>query len=129
MFSGQSCPDFYSEDLDLMEFLSKYTCGKRDVQTKIKGAGVSEMNGWRFLVVPKKEGKEIKDKSGKWANGWGSIPIKVTIGKTQWKTSLFPDKKSGTYLLPLKVAVRKKEGIFDNDTVSFGMRIVGIEKG
>jgi len=75
------------------------------------------MASWRFITVPKKESTDIKTKYGKNARGWGSLPVSVTIGKTEWKTSIFPDKRSGTYLLPLKAAVRKKEGIFDNDRV------------
>lgn len=77
------------------------------------------MGGWRFLGIPLKEGKEIKEKYGKHAKGWGSLPVSVTIGKTVWKTSIFPDKKSGTYLLPLKAQVRKVEDIIDDDTVQF----------
>jgi hypothetical protein len=48
----------------------------------------------------------------------------VTIGKTKWKTSVFPDKRSGTYLLPLKAEVRKKEGIFSEDTVSLTIELI-----
>jgi hypothetical protein len=81
------------------------------------------MGGWRFLVIPRKEGKEIKEKYGKHAKGWGSIPVSVTIGKTEWKTSIFPDKKSGTYLLPLKAKVRNTEGITDDASVKFILKI------
>jgi hypothetical protein len=77
------------------------------------------MAGWHFLSLPKKESGEIKEKFGKHKRGWGSIPVLVTINKTRWKTSIFPDKKSGSYLLPLRAEVRKKEGIFARDTVSF----------
>lgn len=76
-------------------------------------------SGWRFLALPSKEGKEIKDTYGKHAPGWGSLPVSVTIGATTWETSIFPDTKSGTYLLPLKLQVRKKEGIYDGDKVRF----------
>ena len=77
------------------------------------------MSAWRFLVVPKKEGLEIKETHGKSACGWGSLPVFASIGKTKWKTSIFPDKKSGTYLLPLKAQIRKAEEIFDDDSVQF----------
>ncbi len=77
--------------------------------------------GWRFLVVPKKESERIKKDFGTEARGWGSFPVEVTIRNTTWKTSIFPDKQSGTYLLPLKLKVRKAEGIVDDDTVRFGL--------
>lgn len=81
------------------------------------------MSGWRFLVLPKKEAKEIKDKFGKMKRGWGSLPVTVTVGNTTWETSIFPDKKSESYLLPLKVAVRKAEEIMDDDTIQFSIKI------
>ena len=81
------------------------------------------MAAWRFLLLPKKEGKEIKETFGKNAVGWGSIRVTATVGKTAWKTSIFPDKKSGTYLLPLKAKIRKAEGIYDDSNVLFILKI------
>ncbi len=53
--------------------------------------------------------------------GWGVIPVVATIGRTTWTTSLFP--KDGTYLVPIKAAVRTAEGIgLDDDvTVELGL--------
>lgn len=81
------------------------------------------MAGWHFISVSKKASGEIKATFGKHARGWGSIPVSVTIGKTQWNTSIFPDTKSGTYLLPLNAKVRKQEGISAKDTVQFLLKI------
>ncbi len=81
------------------------------------------MAGWHFLSVPKKQSEEIKTKFGGMKRGWGSLPIIATIKKTSWKTSIFPDKKSGTYLLPLKALVRKREGILAQDKISFTIEI------
>ena len=81
------------------------------------------MTGWHFTGIPKKESEEIK-KDSKVKAGFGSVPVMVTIGKTKWKTSVFPDKRSGTYLLPLKAGVRKKENIFSEDTISFTIELV-----
>lgn len=81
------------------------------------------MAGWHFVSVPKKQSEEIKKTFGAPSRGWGSIPVMVTIGKTQWKTSIFPDRQSGGYLLPLKSQVRKKEQIFSDDTISFSLTI------
>lgn len=81
------------------------------------------MGGWRFLTVPKKTSAEIREAFGELAAGWGSIRVIVTIGKTEWKTSIFPDKKTDTYLLPLKSPVRKAEKISDDAKVKFTIQI------
>ena len=79
--------------------------------------------GWYFVTIPKKESAEIKARFGKQRVGWGSIPVTVTLNKTTWKTSIFPDSKSGGYLLPLKAVVRKKEGITEGDVITFSMKV------
>ena len=81
------------------------------------------MAGWHFLSVPKKQSEEIKKMFGAMKRGWGSLPVVVTIGKTSWKTSIFPDKKAGGYLLPLKADVRKKEKISAGDKITFSLEI------
>jgi hypothetical protein len=73
---------------------------------------------WHFITVPKKESNILKESKDKIKRGWGSIPIKVTIGKTSWKTSVFPDKKSSYYLLPIKKEVRIKEDLYADETIA-----------
>lgn len=74
---------------------------------------------WHFVTLPKKASDLIKKRFEGLTRGWGSLPVVVTIGKTSWKTSIFPDKKAEAYMLPLKADVRKKEGIASGDTISF----------
>lgn len=81
------------------------------------------MDGWHFATVPKKQSDIIRTKHKGMTKGWGSIPVTATIGKTSWKSSIFPERKSGTYLLPLKAKVRKAEGIFDGDTITLSLSI------
>lgn len=76
------------------------------------------MAGWHFVTIPKDISEEIKSRFGDRTRGWGSLPVSATIGATTWKTSIFPDKKAGAYLLPLKADVRKKEHIGAEDTIS-----------
>jgi hypothetical protein len=66
---------------------------------------------WHFITVPKWQGQEIRRLLGGSARGWGSLPVEATVGTTTWRTSIFPDSKSGSYLLPVKAAVRKAEGL------------------
>jgi len=91
------------------------------------------MAGWHFVNVGKKESEEIKSihqrTGGKIRRGFGSIPVMVTLGdgravKTRWKTSIFPDKQSGTYILPLKAKIRIAEGIEAGDRVNFTIDIL-----
>lgn len=82
-----------------------------------------EAANWHFVPVTKKVGQEIKEKYGKYAKGFGSLPVTVTIGKTIWQTSIFPDKYSGSYILPLKARVRKKEEIEAGEKVTFSIVI------
>jgi hypothetical protein len=51
------------------------------------------------------------------------VPVTITLGKTTWKTSIFPDKKLHAYLLPIKADVRKKESVKAGDIVVFAMRL------
>ena len=81
------------------------------------------MAGWHFVNVDKKQSAALKEKYGKRRRGFGSIPVSVTLGKTTWKTSIFPDKQSGTYLLPLKAQVRRAEGIENGDAITFTLDI------
>ncbi|OGC80718.1 hypothetical protein A2943_02410 [Candidatus Adlerbacteria bacterium RIFCSPLOWO2_01_FULL_51_16] len=78
---------------------------------------------WHFIFVDKKYAKELKEKFGKVKRGFGSIPVVATIGKTSWQTSIFPDKRAGTYLLPLKLKVRQAEHFASGDTITFFVQV------
>jgi hypothetical protein len=79
---------------------------------------------WRFVTVPKDMSEKIKKKV-KVKRGFGSVRVRAKVGKTAWDTSIFPDSKSGTYLLPVKSVVRRKEGIEDGDSVNVRMATHG----
>jgi hypothetical protein len=74
--------------------------------------------GWHFVTIPHDVSDDIETLFEGWSRGWGSFPATVTIGATRWQTSIFPDKASATYLLPLKSQVRKSARITEGDTVS-----------
>ncbi|CAN5328576.1 DUF1905 domain-containing protein [soil metagenome] len=48
--------------------------------------------------------------------GFGSIPVRATIGRSTWTTSIFPGG-DGVYVLPVRKAVRAKEQIDRDDDV------------
>lgn len=72
---------------------------------------------WHFLTVEGEAAAEVRYASMGLTRGFGSVPVEVTIGKTRWRTSLFPSKSAGGFMLPLKAAVRKAEGFGVGDTV------------
>jgi hypothetical protein len=71
---------------------------------------------WHFVTLPEDVGAQVKFLTGK-SKGFGTVRLKATIGETSWKTSLFPDKKSGSYLLPVKTDVRKAENLIDGQMI------------
>lgn len=62
---------------------------------------------WYFITVPEKACHELKAMSTFVTYGWGMIPASVRIGKTNYKTSLWP--KDGAYIVPIKASVRNAE--------------------
>ena len=78
---------------------------------------------WHFLTIPKKESAAIKKTFGAVMRGWGSLRVTAKIGDTSWNTSIFWDNGSGAYLLPLKAAVRKAEGLSEGESVRYAVEI------
>lgn len=76
---------------------------------------------WFFVTVPAEQSRDIKDISGFVTYGWGVIPARVRIGKTEWKTSLFP--KDDRYIVPIKVSVRQAEKLEEGDQVTVRLEI------
>lgn len=70
---------------------------------------------WFFAALPVPMAEDINNIFSDVKRGWGSLPVKVTIGESVWTTSIFPDKKSGTFILPIKAKIRKDESIKEND--------------
>jgi hypothetical protein len=79
---------------------------------------------WHFVTVPKKESADIAKRFKDFSRGWGSLPVEVAIGQTTWNTSIFPDRKMGTYLLPLKKEIRKKEDLQIDNKVKVTITIL-----
>ena len=79
---------------------------------------------WHFANLSPEQSADIKSRYGTTARGWGSIRVRIRIGKTEWNTSLFPDKKSGTYLFAIKTDVRKAEKLSDGDPITAHIPVV-----
>lgn len=76
------------------------------------------MNGaWYFVSLPIETSAWIKSFQAR-RLGFGSVKVNVRIGATSWKTSIFPDSKLGTYVLPIKKQARQSEAIEEGDEVA-----------
>lgn len=70
---------------------------------------------FHFVATPDDVSGAIEALAPSVTYGWGAIPVQARIGATDYRTSLFP--KDGRYLVPVKVAVRRAEGIELGDRV------------
>ena len=75
-----------------------------------------------FVPIPYDLSEDIRAISSRVTYGWGVIPVIVQIGNTEYRTSLFP--KSGIYLIPVKVAVQKAEGVSVGTVLDLRVEIV-----
>ncbi len=71
---------------------------------------------WFFVAVPEEQSRDLKAISEFVTYGWGMIPVQARIGKTGWKTSLFP--KDGRYIVPIRASVRSAENLEEGDEVT-----------
>ncbi len=79
---------------------------------------------WFFVNVPEDQADEIEEQFGRRAAGFGSVRVDVTIGSTNWQTSIFPSTENATYVLPLKKAVRKAEGLEPGSMATVDLRVI-----
>lgn len=79
---------------------------------------------WHFVTVPKAISSEIRENFGANSRGWGSLRVSVAIGDTSWRTSIFYDSKTKTYLLPVKKEVRTKLEFKPEDTADFALELL-----
>ncbi|MCA5894241.1 DUF1905 domain-containing protein [Isoptericola sp. NEAU-Y5] len=77
-----------------------------------------------YVAVPDAEAEQIAAVASLVSYGWGVIPVHGRIGATSFTTSLFP--KDGGYLVPLKDAVRRPEGVQDGDDVVILLTLDGV---
>jgi len=80
-------------------------------------------DGWHFVSLPPEISTDITDISTGIRRGFGSVRVAVTVGSTSWRTSIFPDSKTGAYLLPVKKAVRVAERLEVGDQIKAQLEI------
>ncbi len=79
---------------------------------------------WYFVSLPPDVSDDIADMVEGRTGGFGSVRVDVVVGSSQWSTSLFPDSREGTYLLPVKKAVRLAEDLDEGADVAVALTVV-----
>jgi hypothetical protein len=69
------------------------------------------------VTLPADLADELRASTSGRGRPFGSVPVRVIIGQTSWTTSLFADTKAGSYLLPVKAAIRRLEQLAAGDEV------------
>lgn len=77
---------------------------------------------WHFVTLPDEAGDQVRFVAGQ-RQGFGSVRVRATVGATSWTTSVFPDRKSGSFLLPVKADVRKREAISAGDRIAVSLTV------
>ena len=80
---------------------------------------------WHFVTLPMEMSEAIRDDTAGLPRGFGSVRVVAAIGSTTWSTSVFPDKASGTFQLPIKAAVREAEDLTAGDIVTVHIDVAG----
>ncbi|MEQ1617326.1 MAG: DUF1905 domain-containing protein [Terricaulis sp.] len=83
----------------------------------------SDTGAWHFATLPGDVSAQMRALSQGLRNAFGSLRVIATIGKTQWRTSVFADTKAGVFLLPVKADVRRAERIDHGDEVNISVEI------
>ena len=79
---------------------------------------------WTFVTVPADVSEDIRELAAGPRHGFGSIRVKAAIGESKWATSIFPDSTNACYVLPVKKAIRKAEGVEAGDTARVALELI-----
>lgn len=78
---------------------------------------------WHFVTLPADISEDVKAFTKENARGFRSVRVSVSVGESTWLTSLFPDKKTGCYLLPVKASIRKAESLSKTDIAKVALEV------
>jgi Domain of unknown function (DUF1905) len=84
-------------------------------------------DSWTFVSLPEEAADEIRELAGATPQrGFGSLRVRVTIGGSTWATSIFPDSGQGSYVLPIKKAVRTAESLTAGDLATVTVELLDL---
>lgn len=81
---------------------------------------------WYFVTLPHDVADDIDEITADTRRGFGSVRVEVTVGSSTWNTSIFPDTKSESFVLPVKKAVRVAEDLDDGAPVDVRLTLADV---
>jgi hypothetical protein len=83
-------------------------------------------DSWTFVTVPPDFAEDVAELAAGPRRGFGAVRVEVRIGTSIWRTSIFPDKARGSYVLPVKQAIRRAQSLGPGDVVRVSIELLGI---
>jgi hypothetical protein len=80
-------------------------------------------SSWHFITLPVDLAEEVREDAVAVRKAFGSVKVRASTAGERWRTSLFWDSTSGSYLLPLKKSVRTAAGIRAGDEVDVALAL------
>lgn len=84
---------------------------------------------WHFITIAGEAAEHIAGHAlmrrlelGK-ARGFGSVKVAARVEANRWNTSVFPNG-DGTWILPVKAAIRKAEDLAEGDDVTVELALL-----
>ncbi len=85
-----------------------------------------QADSWVFVNLPEALADEVLEAGEHVSRGFGSLRVEVRVGATVWRTSIFPSTSAGTFVLPLKKAVRRAQRLEVGDEARIHLRLVDV---
>ena len=84
-----------------------------------------ELIEWRgpspyfFVPMDEDDNEDLHEVASEVTYGWGVIPVRVRVGRSEWDTSLFP--RDGVYMVPMREKIRRAETLTVGDEIHVQM--------
>lgn len=82
-------------------------------------------DSWVFVSLPVEASDEIREQVDGPRRGFSSMQVRVTLGGSMWTTSIFLDSARGSYVLPIKRAIRQAEALDAGDIATVTVELIG----
>lgn len=80
--------------------------------------------GWYFVSLPQAMAAEIRQLYRPHHKAWGRLPIQAKVASTMWRTALWFDSQSTTYVLPIKTVIRNSLRIETNSQLVISINLL-----